>query len=52
MSAPRVIAELVVTGIKVLGKATAAAGQQAIRKEWTISACLGHITTSVKGDAV
>ncbi|KIR31576.1 hypothetical protein I352_05907 [Cryptococcus deuterogattii MMRL2647] len=31
MSAPRVIAELVVTGIKVLGKATAAAGQQAIR---------------------
>nr|KIR88516.1 hypothetical protein I308_00588 [Cryptococcus tetragattii IND107] len=37
MSAPRVIAELVVTGIKVLGKATAAAGQQAIRKEWAIS---------------
>ncbi|AAW44839.2 hypothetical protein CNBG0050 [Cryptococcus deneoformans B-3501A] len=31
MSAPKVIAELVVTGIKVLGKATAAAGQQAIR---------------------
>ncbi|WWD19877.1 hypothetical protein CI109_104346 [Kwoniella shandongensis] len=31
MSAPRVIAELVVTGIKVLGKATAAAGSQAVR---------------------
>ncbi|WVQ83690.1 hypothetical protein IAT38_005834 [Cryptococcus sp. DSM 104549] len=31
MSAPKVIAELVVTGIKVLGKATAAAGQQAVR---------------------
>ncbi|KAK6909164.1 hypothetical protein L486_01180 [Kwoniella mangroviensis CBS 10435] len=31
MSAPRVIAELVVTGIRVLGKATAAAGQQAVR---------------------
>lgn len=31
MSAPRVIAELVVTGIRVLGKATAAAGAQAVR---------------------
>ncbi|WVR09651.1 hypothetical protein IAU60_006725 [Kwoniella sp. DSM 27419] len=31
MSAPRVIAELVVTGIRVLGKATAAAGSQAVR---------------------
>ncbi|EIW72035.1 hypothetical protein TREMEDRAFT_23769, partial [Tremella mesenterica DSM 1558] len=30
-SAPRVIAELVVTGIRALGKATAAAGQQAMR---------------------
>lgn len=33
-SAPKVIAELVVTGIKVLGKATAAAGQQAVRSEY------------------
>ncbi|RSH91508.1 hypothetical protein EHS25_009807 [Saitozyma podzolica] len=31
MSAPRIIAEMVVTGIRVLGKATAAAGQQAVR---------------------
>ncbi|WVW86426.1 hypothetical protein I302_108474 [Kwoniella bestiolae CBS 10118] len=31
MSAPRVIAELVVTGIRVLGKATAAAGSQAVK---------------------
>ncbi|WRT69976.1 uncharacterized protein IL334_006969 [Kwoniella shivajii] len=31
MSAPRVIAELVVTGVRVLGKATAAAGSQAVR---------------------
>lgn len=32
-SAPRVIAELVVTGIRVLGKATAAAGAQAVKSE-------------------
>jgi hypothetical protein len=32
-----VIAEMVVTGIKIFGKATAAAGQQAVRSEcsWT-----------------
>lgn len=49
MSAPRVIAELVVTGIRVLGKATAAAGAQAVRSE---STCLldRHTKPSVVAD--
>ncbi|WVN90004.1 uncharacterized protein L203_105236 [Cryptococcus depauperatus CBS 7841] len=31
MSPPRIIAELVMTGVRVLGRATAAAGQQAVK---------------------